>query len=219
MIGEIDAKDKWLLQRKGMFTASVCSKLWKTGKDGTGFSQTGLTYIEEKAIESCTEWWEAPELEFVESLLYGKMYEEPAFNEYLRVTKNYQMKYHGTENPQFISYNDYSGGSPDALMTGWGAEIKCPKTPKKHYQYLKYKDQWDIKMNSFEYYCQMQMLFLCTKVDGFHFVSFDERWTDPKLRIKIIEVLPDKKFQDNLEIRLQLAQKEKLKMIQELKSM
>lgn len=219
----IDSKSTWHTERYAMFTASVIYKILDTGKDGKGFSATGMSYIEEKAIEHETELWEAPELEFVESLLHGKMYEEPAFRHYVKVSKNYNMRHFGTDQPLFLSYNNYSGGSPDGLQgdgenVDWLLEIKCPKNPKNHYKYLKFKDQWDLKEKRKEYYAQIQFLLMITKAKGAHFVSFDDRWKRPEFKIKIIDVYPDKKYQDNLDIRLQMAQKEKLKIIGNLET-
>jgi len=224
MINKLDPQDRWLIERHAMFTASLIYKILPTGKDGKGFSATGMAYIEEKAIEKETELYERPELEFVESLLHGKYYEEPAFKEYVRVSKNYSMRHFGSEKPLFLTYNEYSGGSPDGLQgegerIDWGCEIKCPKNSKNHFKYLKFKDQWDLREHRIEYYSQIQFLLMITQAKGFHFVSYDARWKDPNLRLKILDVFPDQKFQDNLEIRLQLAQKEKMKLIQQLKSM
>ncbi len=223
MINQLDQKDAWFLQRYSKFTASVIYKLWDTDKSGKGFSVGGMTYINEKVVEEMTAMYERPELEFVESLLHGKMYEQPAFEEYVRVTKNNNMRYFGTENPLFLDFNKYSGGSPDGIMgegtnVMWGLELKCPKEPKNHFLYLKFKSQWDLKEKRFAYYCQIQFLLMITKAEGWHWCSYDERFKDAKLRTKIIEVLPDKKFQDNLEIRIALAQKEKLKIINEFKN-
>jgi len=223
MINQLDPKDRWLLKRHANFTASLIYKLRGTGKDGKGFSPGAWSYIEEKAIETMTELQERPELEEVESLLHGKYYEEPAYHHYVEVTRNYNMKHFGSENPQYLPFNKYSGGSPDCLMgegekVYWGAEIKCPKNSKNHYLYLKFKDQWDLKEKRIEYYSQIQFLLMITHAEGFHFVSYDERFKNEKLRMKIIEVLPDTNFQNHLEVRIKMAQKEKLRIIQELES-
>jgi len=220
MINVLDPKDRWLLDRYSDFTASVIYKLIALSKDGRGFSQTGMTYIEEKAIETMTELYEQPELEYVESLMHGKAYEEANFNAYVNASKNYSMRYFGGDAPLYLKYNEYSGGSPDGLMgegenVKWLWEGKCPKNPKNHYMYCKFKSQWDLKEKRPEYYAQLQFLLMITKADGAHFSSFDSRFKDKSKQLKIIEVLPDQKFQDNLDIRIQLAQIEKLKIISE----
>lgn len=223
MINAIDPKDKWLLKRFGKFTASVIHKLLLTGKDGKGFSSGGWSYIEERAVETMTVMYERPELEFVEALIHGKAYEEAAYNEYVRVSGNYNMRYFGSEDPVYLEHNAYSGGSPDGLMgegevIHLGLELKCPKNSNNHYKYLKFKDQWDLKEQRKEYYAQIQFLMMITGAPQWDFGSFDERFVNPKLRLKIIPVFPDKKFQDNLEVRIAMAQKYKLEIIEQIQN-
>lgn len=220
MINQLDPVDAWHLSRYGKITASPVYKIIPTGKDGRGFSVGGWTYIEEKALESMTDLYERPELEFVESLIHGKMHEEESYNEYVTASKNYSMRHFGGENPIFLEYNSYSGGSPDGLM-GEGTKVhriwegKCPKNPKNHYLYCNMKTQFDLKEKRPEYYAQIQFLLMITQAEGADFTSYDNRFKDKSKRLKIIEVLPDQKFQDNLELRIKLAQKEKLRIISE----
>jgi hypothetical protein len=223
MINAIDPKDKWFLDRYGNFTASENFKLLVGGSKGEMFGTGAITYITDKAIETMTVLHERPELEQVKSLLWGKVYEYPAYECYVNVTKNYNMRYLGSETPLYLAYNEYSGGSPDGIMgrdttIEWGAEFKCPKTSKVHFEYLKLKDQWDLKSYSIQNYTQVQMLLMTTKAEGFDFFSYDERFKDARLKYKIIEVKPDKRFQDNLAIRLQCAQRDKLEIIQSMKA-
>ena len=217
MINETDAKGKWFQERHGKFTASMIHKIIPNA--GTSmFTPAGWTYIQDRAIETMTFMYEAPELEFVEALIHGKAYEENAYYEYLRVSKNYSMKHFGGENPVFLDYNEYSGGSPDGLMgegtsVNWLLEIKCPKNSKNHFKYMGIKSQWDLKELRPEYYAQIQFLLMITKAEGAHFASYDERFRDETKRLKIVDVLPDKKFADALDVKLKTAQKEKLKIM------
>lgn len=218
MLNKMDPKDKWFLDRHTMFTASQNYRLLDTGPAGKGFGKMALNYIEEKAIESMTELWEAPKLEFVESLLHGRVYEYPAHEYYVRRTGNKVMEYYGTDNPIYISYNKFSGGSPDALARTkgqifWGAEYKCPANPKVHFNNLKLKDQWDLKQAKIHDYTQCQFLMMCTGANGWHWMSYDDRFKDPLLKGKIIEVLPDKNFMLNLDIKIKMAEKERRAII------
>lgn len=220
MINNQDPKGKWFSERHGKFTASLIYKICQAG--GTSlFSPGGWSYIKEKAVESMTLFYEAPELEFVEPLMHGKMYEEKAFYAYVNETKNYSMRHLGSDNPLFLEYNSYSGGSPDGIMgegtnIEWLSEVKCPKNSKNHFKYLQFKDQWDLKEARNEYYCQIQFLLMITKASGAHFIRYDERFINKSLRLKIIDVLPDQKFFDSLNVRLPMAEKEKQKIIQSL---
>lgn len=219
MLDKMDPKDRWYLDRHAMFTASQNYRLVESGPGGKGFSKTALTYIEEKAIESMTVLWEAPKIEFVEALLHGRVYEMPAHNWYVKITGNKVMEYHGSEDPIYLPYNKYSGGSPDAVARSeskifWGAEYKCPANPKNHFKNLQLKDQWDLKQTKIQDYTQVQMLIMASGANGWHWMSYDERFKDPALKGKIIEVLPDKKFIDNLHLKIVLAEKERKKIVE-----
>lgn len=224
MIGDIDNnKDQWFVDRWGKFTASEIHKLLSKGRGDEMFGAGAMTYIKKKAIEKETTFWENPKLEHVKSLLWGKRYEEPAFNHYLKMTKNVDMRYMGTETPLFLTYNDDSGGSPDGLLGDGeiihlGLELKCPQDSGVHWDYLGLKDQLDLKQYSIEYYSQVQFLLMITKAELFHWVSFDERYIDVKKRMKLIEVKPDKPFQANLDIRIKQATKERDNLIQMINS-
>lgn len=224
MIGDIDSKDKWAQDRWGKFTASNAYKLLIKAKDGSMFGETAMGYIEERAMEMTSRMWEMPELEETKSLLHGKMYEYPAYEAYIKATRNYSMKYCGTEEPVFLDYEEFkgeAGGSPDIVnitssnTVDAGAELKCPKNPLYHFRRIKYwKDQWDLQREYVLCYSQIQKLILCTKASIWHFVSYDERQLKPANKIKIIEVFPDKKFQDNYTVRLAMGIKKKYEILE-----
>lgn len=221
MIGEIDSnRDKWFADRYAKFTASEIHKLLAKGTGSEMFGAGAKTYIKKKAIEKETTFWENPKLEFVKPLLWGKRYEEPAFHHYVRMTGYKDMRYMGTEAPLFLTYNEDSGGSPDGIMgvrdvIHLGLELKCPMDSAVHWDYLGLKDQYDLKGYIIEYYAQIQFLLMITKARMFHFASFDERYKDFRKRMHIIEVVPEKAFQANLDIRIRQAAKDRDKLIEE----
>lgn len=210
MFKEAGGKDAWLMERRGKFTASECSKLLLPGPKGAMFSVGGMTYIEAKAIEIVTDVWENPKLEFAKPILWGKRYEQPAFEFYIDRTGLKDMRYFGTEDPLFLELNQNAGGSPDGLM-GVGAdvklvlELKCPEQSKTHWGYCKFKGQYDLKDNVMEYYAQVQMLLMITGAPLCHWISFDERFKDHKKKMKLIEIIPEERFQQELSIRLEEA--------------
>jgi hypothetical protein len=219
----MDKIDQWLLSRWGRYTASESYKLLVAGK-GEMFGVGAWTYIEQKALEMTTRMQERPELEEAKSILHGKAHEYPAFCEYVKQTRNTSLIYLGDENPMFYPYKplaEEAGGTPDsAIITDsglieMGTEFKCPKNPLNHFHRLKWKDQYDIKDNYILCYTQIQKLLMCTGALEWHFVSYDDRQIVRSKKIKIIEVKPDRKFQDNLEIRLRQAIKEKYRLISE----
>lgn len=224
MINPIDPVDDWHLKRWGRFTASENYKLMVSPKPNKSWSDGSLTYIEEKAIQSISDMWERPEMEEVKSLLYGKAHEYPAFERYVKETKNYSVTYMGTDNPVFLYYEplkEESGGTPDAaniLSSGsidFISEIKCPRNPVYHFRRLKWKDQWDLKENYILCYTQIQNLLLITGAQEGHFVSFDDRQHYTSKKIKIIPVKPDKSFQDQLDLKIRMAVKEKYVVLSE----
>jgi hypothetical protein len=223
----IDSVDQWFQERWSRFTASENYKLLIPGKQGALFGEAAYTYIKQKAFEMVSVMWERPELEEVKSLLHGRVHELPAFETYIRTTKNYDMQYCGSEKPIFLEYEPLKrdvGGSPDAIQLSegidspkidFGAEIKCPKNPLNHFERLKWKDQWDIQQNYMQAYIQIQNLMMITGAPSWDFVSYDQRMKDKKLQIKIITVHKDKRTQDNLHFRLHKAIDERKKILQE----
>jgi len=220
----MDNIDQWHLQRKSKFTASENYKLLLGGKGTTVFGDGAMTYIRQKALEMSIVLWERPEMDGVQSLLHGKMYELPAFQAYQKATNNYSMTYLGEDNPLFLEYEPLSkesGGSPDAInltndaKIDKGAEIKCPKNPMVHFERLKWRTMWDVKEGYSQCYTQIQNLIMITGADSWDFISYDERQIRVDKKIKIIEILPDRKFQDNLDLRLRMAVKEKYRIYDE----
>lgn len=217
MFSEATGKDAWLLQRRGKFTASEAWKLLK-GEKGELFGKGALTYIEEKAIELCTEIYEQPKLDNLDNFLHGKRYEYPAYEFYVKHTRDTSMRYLGVENPIFLTYGKDAGGSPDCIKGNGikvlsGLEIKCPKSPKVHWQYHQLKDGWDLKDRVFAHYVQCQVLMMATESPVWNWISFDERYKEVRKRGKLIEVKAEKKFQDNMEIIFLQAAAERDKMI------
>lgn len=222
MITSIDPVDRWHLQRSGKFTSSENFKLCVAPPPNKMWSPGAMTYIEDKAIQAVSHLWERPELEEQKTLLYGKVHELPAFEAYVRETRNYSMTYFGSEEPMFLDYEELlgeSGGTPDAaniLESGsidLLCELKCPKNPVYHFRRLMWKNQFDVKEGYPLVYCQTQHLLMITKAFACHFVSFDDRQRIKSKKTKIIEIKPDQKFQDNLHVKIEMAIKEKYKLI------
>ena len=222
--------EEWLIKRRGKCTASENWKLLPTVKQNKDalWSTTALTYIESRALEVSTKYYDKPELNEVEALRHGKANEYPAAERYMQETKNYSMTYLGDDNPTFLpcpSLIEESGGSPDIVnivdngigdglvKIDYGCEIKNPVNPAYHFRRLRWSSQWDIKENYISCYTQIQDLIRITGAYGWDFISFDERQLAKSKQIKIIEVKPDRKFIDNLELRIHLAVKEKYKIL------
>jgi hypothetical protein len=214
-----EGRTQWLLEKRGKFGASEDYKLMVDGK-GEMFSKGAWSYIEKKFIEMCTEIWEDPKMEFVEPLFWGNNYELAAFNHYQEVTGNVSMRYFGTENPIFLTHTPDSGGSPDGIMGEGtkihvGLEVKCPLNSARHVFYSKMKDQYDLKDEMPAYYTQCQKLLMITGGSVWHWISFDDRFKNHNKKMKLIEIYPDYKFQEKLEMKIMQAVIERNKMIEE----
>lgn len=219
-----DAIDEWIKKRRSKFTSSDNWKLLPTSKQATGqlWSTTANTYIEQKVIELTTKFYQRPELDEVEALRHGKANEFPSYERYVQETKNFSMTYLGDETPMFIpcpKLVSESGGTPDvaniieAGKIDYLCELKNPVNPAYHYRRLAWRTMWDVKEGYPSCYCQIQDLIRITGAFGCDFVSHDERQLARSKQIVIIEIKPDKKFIDNLELRIELAIKEKYKQL------
>lgn len=225
MIDQMDVVDRWLVERWTKFTSSEIHKLLCGGKKpGDIFGAGAMTYIKQKALEMSTVVQERYELDEVESCLHGKVYEQPAYEWYINQTKDYDMHHMGSENPVFLPYEplrEEVGGSPDGLNLRKDAtvkkllEIKCPKNSMYHFDRLIWSSQWDLKEKYISCYAQIQHLLMITGAESADFLSFDDRQARKEKKGKIINVLPDKKFQDNLDLRIRLAIKEKYRIYNE----
>ncbi len=215
--------DQWHLQRWSKLTASENYKLLPSGGT-TMFSPGGYTYIRSKVLQMTTNIWSRPELDEVEALLHGKVHEFPAYKELVKQTQYKNLIYLGEDRPLFLEYEPLkgeSGGSPDSISLTSDAkvdivaEIKCPKDSMKHFDRHYWKNQWDVKEKYIQAYCQIQNLLMITGAGLGLFVSYDDRQKVAHKKIKVIDILPDKKFQDNLDVRLRMAVKEKYRIYDE----
>lgn len=220
--------DDWHQQRWEKFTGSENHKLLSKGRGTELFGEGAMTYIKQKALETQIRMYERPELEYNKTLLWGKIEEDYAFQWYVKTTKNY-ITHFGSTTPVFLDYEipemiGHVGVSPDAaavsmnngvISIDMGLEIKCPKNPMVHWERLLWKDQEDILNNCPDYYCQIQNTLMITEAPFWHFASYDGRQKDPKNRIVIIEVKPDKRYQDNLFMRLKCAIAKKKEIIEQ----
>lgn len=219
----MDKIDQWLLDKRGKFSASVAWKLLSKGKSGEMFGDGAWTYIKKMAAEMMTHIWDnGNKGDEIEPMLHGKVHEYPAYQYYIQQTNNFSVKYFGDQHPIFITHPDLPdefGCSPDAgAITddgtiSLGLEIKCPFDSLIHLERLGWETQWDLYTDYPAAYTQIQASLMCTGAEEWHFISFDERQIVEPLRGKIVQVLDDFKLQDNLNIRVRQAIKEKYRII------
>lgn len=223
-----DKVDNWLKTRRSKFTSSEVYKLLPNSKQSSNqlWSSTANTYIESRVIELTTKYYERPEIDEVEALRHGKVNEFPSYERYVQETKNFSMTYMGDDSPIFIPCKKLvseSGGTPDVgnivegiqqeVKIDYGCELKNPVNPAYHFRRLAWRTMWDVKEGYPSAYCQIQDLIRITGAFGWDFVSHDDRQLAKSKQIVIIEIKPDRKFIDNLELRIELAIKEKYKLL------
>lgn len=212
-------EEKWKLDKRGMFSASEMFKLLP-GKKRTEnvFDIGAMTYIEQMATDSFTEY-EAREINSY-AMANGKAEEPKAVVHYGKLL-GIHPTYYGDGNPTFFKYCSDSGCSPDAVLfkpdgnISFGAEFKCPER-LTHSRYLrKIKNDWDLKDQMEEYYCQCQFAMMVFKCDLWHWCSYNDYFPF-STKLHIIEVKANVNFQRNLDARLKLAIAEKRRIVEEL---
>lgn len=191
----------WKEQRIGRFTASEIYKLLKSGKAKDSiFGETAMTYIHEVAAEILT--GEAEE-RTTKAMEWGAFHEPAAMEAYRKQT-GANVTYYGTENPLFIEYGEYTGGSPDGVTDTHLLEIKCPFKSANHVENL------TLTADTFpgirpEYYAQMQFNMFLSSMDKAHFISFDPRIASEEQQLFILEIPYNAEFVEKIKSRIDLA--------------
>lgn len=189
------------ISRLGIFTASSIYKLMGKGKNkGQYFSDTAMTYIDEKIAEIIT--GEKAVQARSASMDWGNNYEKDAS---LWLQKTHPHTYLGKENFKFYPYGKYAGGSPDGENETTIFEYKCPFVSANHVKWLRNKNQEWLKAVHMDYYVQIQFNMVCAKKNQGVIQSYDPRTVDHKHRGAIIEVEPDIELIEELKERIDKA--------------
>lgn len=178
-------REKWLKQRQGKFTASNIHKLL-TYENRLDLPKGAISYIEEVVLEILTDGQSREDFTS-EAMLHGQETELKAIS---RFEKIMCIECYATgENQVFVQYNDHFGGTPDGLFGEAGLiEVKCPNSKTHFFNLLNLHSAEDLKKHYPAYYWQIQAnLFITGQTQGV-FISFDDRFTDENLQIKIVEV-------------------------------
>lgn len=172
----------WDKVRLGRFTGSGLGKLFteprsKADKDAGNWSQTAISYIEEKATEIVT--GEACGEFSSKATDWGNEWEEHAIRELAKAlhVKDDDL----TLKPHFVMYGDYSGASPDCYMRiagdRVGGEVKCPFNPSVHTWRLRNVTSAEqLKDEEPDYYWQVQANMFFGKIPLWYFASYDPRF-------------------------------------------
>lgn len=222
--------DAWDNLRCGRFTASEMYRLMDGGKremtpeelksrpksgpgssakliaDDSIISEKAWTYIKQKVAETLT--GQLDYQDYAWPLVRGKEMEPEAVS-YFENKTGLQCEEIG-----FCPFTDHSGGSPDRLTSdGNILEIKAPAYSRNQIDYLMLTDRWDLKRMYPDYYWQCQSNLLFTGRQKCYFASYDPRFKDDKYKMMILELPAVHEDQDLIIKRLEIAVREKIKMM------
>lgn len=179
-----ELKNEWLQQRLGKFTASEFHRLMASSKNDE-LPKGAQTYATEKAVELLTAFQnEEPYISL--EMQWGIDHELEAIRLFTEKTGK-TVEFTGI-NQQFVQLGDDIGCTPDGLIGKTvGIEVKCPKSTT-HLQYLRINTGDELKKLKPEYYWQIQGSMFITKRRVWYFVSFDPRYKNENLRLKILRI-------------------------------
>lgn len=158
------------------------------------FGESAKTYIREKLAELLTGLpKETPE---TFAMAWGTKYEPEAIQFYAENFAEEEVKHLGTV---FVKFSELCGGSPDGYVGEDGIiEVKCPNS----HNHLETLMEDHIKM-AYIYQCQANMLFTGRK--WCDFISYDPRFQDDSLKMKVIRVNKDESICNAILDRIGIA--------------
>jgi hypothetical protein len=206
-----ETEDLWLEYRKDKFTSSEIHKLLtdptaKELKAGEVLSKGAKSYIKTKV---------ANQLSVTLPNFYNAAMQRGKEIEPQAVLAFAELKGLDVNDNNFI-YTSANGivlfeniefdicGTPDIVLKDAICEIKCPES-KTHLDYLLLSTSDDILENMPEYYAQMQLNMFLTDTKLCHFISYDDRFNDAKLQLKIIDVPIHISFIETMISKIQYA--------------
>lgn len=208
---ELDRNQAWLKQREGKFTSSNVHKLMTYENKIDELPAGAKTYVEEVVIEILTN---GQGTEF-----FSNAEMERGNEKELEAVERFEIEtglncYATGENQEFVELCSYFGGTPDGLNGKETLiEVKCPKSKTHLFNLRNLKTQEDLKKHYSNYYWQIQGNFLATGRNRGFFISYDERFQDPKHQILILEINRDESDIDKLKKRLQMAENYKKELL------
>lgn len=211
-------QDQWREARRGLFTASEIHRLLAPGKrkmtdeelaarpkSGAGskvtfieddelLSDGAITYIYEKAAEILSEL--QPDF-YNYDMQWGKDHEGEAVYEFAARmgldVNDPEFLYVGVNDPVFYTMANIAGGTPDLVIPEAIGEVKCPASTT-HLQHLLATPE-TFKVTFPDKYTQMQANMLFCGKDKCYFISYDPRYKDKNLQMKIILIDADPDYQ------------------------
>jgi hypothetical protein len=194
IIRHILSEDGWEKIRLGKFTASEIHRLMTEPtiaekKMLEVLSKGAKTYVLEKLAQKLA----LPEMNFYSpEMERGNELEAQAAKAIADLlgydTNDADFVYTSAEGRVFYcDENNIFGGTPDIILLDSIYEIKCPKSAT-HLKYMGIKTIEDFKTICENYYYQIQLQLFLTKKETAFFVSYDDRFYNPKHHLFTFEI-------------------------------
>jgi hypothetical protein len=190
-----ETTEDWKQHRRGLFTASQIHRLMAKPKAAEKLSKGAKTYCNEILAQMIA----PPEPDYYNSNMErGNEVEPQAVLAYAEL-KGFDINdkdfiYTSIGGVVFFSDNDLNvGGTPDLILADRICEIKCPLS-KTHLEYLLCENETELEDLKPEYYAQMQLNMYLTERKQCDFISYDDRYFDAALRLKVITVQFDENY-------------------------
>jgi hypothetical protein len=196
----------WLEYKKGKVSASPMHRLLTKGKT-FGLSVGAETYVEELFASTIADDIIEPYLSI--EMQHGKDEEPVGIEELGKLYPFNRIDHFGGNQFMFCDYNDFSGCSPDALISDdsgkyiLGAEVKCPTSKVKHIErLLNVKDGKSLNAHDSSIYAQIQFNMMCFDLPEWLFVSYYSYMHDRAARLVVVKIEADKDFQELIKGKL-----------------
>lgn len=202
--------EEWKQARWGRFTASEIFRLAEPKKKGAGlFSDTGMTYIFEKAVEKCTNFNDDEQPETWQMRMGHR--DEPLAARHLHwiLGEEKPLQYFGHAQPFFQSYGPDAGASPDCILPygrriELGADLKC-HTPTVYAQLaLEIPDEKTLREKKQQVWAQGQFSCMVFDCERWLWCPFCDHYPMAQ-KMFIVEIKADIDWQFDMKIRLEQA--------------
>lgn len=207
-----DSEAAWLEAKKGKVSASKISKLLTNGKGADGLSVGAKSYLLELFAETVADDVIEPYISI--DMQHGKDEESVAVEELGKLYPFDNIEHFGGHQYMFCEYNDFSGCSPDALISNnagvylLGTEIKCPTSKRIHVErVLTVHDNESLKSHDSDIYDQIQHNMLCFGLNEWLFVSFYRYMHDPSKRLHVVKITSDAERQELMKAKIEAGKK------------
>lgn len=208
-------EQEWRRKRLGKLSGSISGDLVKQTKDKKGYQLSNSETAKKLLYRIAWERFLSSESDGINRLSFnskptdhGREYEEEAIKKYeeIKGIKAIDNKFN------FISHNDFFGGTPDAFVGDHGfLEVKCPWNGGNHIYSLLEETVYDQK-----YFMQIQSYFLITGRLWCDFITYDPDLPEG-LNISILRIERDENIIEAIQQVIDLAIEKVREIMEQIK--